>query len=93
MPLGPTMVTPGLGLRDRDPPVPLERGVVVHVAVVGEHAAMAVIGVLVQAQVADHHVLVAELVVQRRERALRDPVRVPRLASPRRPCAPAPRTP
>ena len=76
MPLGPTMVTPASACATAMLPVPLERRVVVHVAVVGEHAAVAVVRVFVQAQVADHHVLVAELVVQHRERALRDAVRV-----------------
>jgi hypothetical protein len=33
----------------------------------------------VQAQVGDHHVVVAELLTQHPERPLRDPVRVPRL--------------
>ena len=56
MPAGRYHVGAGLGLRDRDPPVALERGVVVHLAVVGEHAAVAVVGVLVQAEVGDHDV-------------------------------------
>ncbi len=50
---GADQVRAGLGLRDRDPPVALERRVVVDLAAVGvEHAAVAVVGVLVQAEVA-----------------------------------------
>ena len=54
-----------------------ERRVVVDVAVVGQDAAVAVVGVLVQAQVGDQHVVVAVLLAQHRECALRDAVRVP----------------
>jgi hypothetical protein len=70
---------PGLGLRGRDPPVALERRVVVDLSVLVEHAAVAVVRVFVQAQVGDHHVVVAELLPKHPERPLRDPVRVPRL--------------
>jgi hypothetical protein len=66
-----------LGLRERDPPVPVERGVVVHAAVRREHAAVPVVGVLVEAEVRDDHVLVAELLPQHAQGLLRDAVRVP----------------
>ena len=56
----------GVGLGHRDLGVALERGVVVDLAAVVEHAAVAVVGVLVEAEVGDEHQLVAELVAQRR---------------------------
>ena len=78
----PDQVRARLGLRDRDPPVALERRVVVDLAAVGvEHAAVAVVGVLVQAQVAHDDRVVAELVAQRADRPLRDAVGVPRLGA------------
>ena len=74
----PHQVRSGLGLGDRDAPVPLEGRVVVDVvAVGGQHAAVAVIGVFVQAQVAHHHGVVAELGAQRGDRLLADARRVP----------------
>ena len=51
----------GLGLRERDPLVELDGGVVVHFTEVVEHAAVPVVGVLVEAEVADHDRVVAEL--------------------------------
>ena len=77
----PDHVGPRLRLRDRDPPVPLERGVVVDVPVAVQHPAVAVVRVLVQAEVGDDDVLVTQLVPERPERALRDPVGVPGLGS------------
>ena len=47
----------------------------------GEHAAVAVVGVLVEAQVGDEHDVVAHLVAQVAERELHDAVGVPRLAA------------
>ncbi len=71
----------GLGLREGDPPVALERLVVVDVPVVVQHPAMPVIGVLVQTEVGDHDVFVAELGTERPKGHLRDAVGVPRLGA------------
>jgi hypothetical protein len=58
------MVTPRVRLHDRDPTVALSVASLSTWPSVAEHAAVAVIRVLIQAQVPDHHVLVTELVVQ-----------------------------
>ena len=58
-------VGPGVGLNQRDPAVQGEGPVVVHRAVVGQDPAVAVVGVLVQAEVGDQHVVVPELAPHR----------------------------
>ena len=67
----------GVGLRDRGPGVELEGGVVVDVAVGADDAAVAVVGVLVDAEVGDEHHLVADLGAQVGERELHDAVGIP----------------
>ena len=52
---------PGVGLRHGHPAIDLQGGVVVHVAVVVEHAAVAMVGEFVQADVTHHHEVVADL--------------------------------
>ena len=66
-----------LGLGHRDPGVELEGGVVVDLAPVVEDAAVAVVGVLVEAEVGDEHDRVAELVAQVAQGHLHDAVGVP----------------
>ena len=71
----------GGGLGDRDPAVDLERGVVVDggVGVVGgavEHAAVAVVGVLVDAQIGHQHHPIADLVGQISQAQLHNSLRV-----------------
>ena len=67
----------GVGLRDRGAGVELEGGVVVDVAVGADDPAVAVVGVLVDAQVGDEHHLVAHLGAQVGEGELHDAVGVP----------------
>ena len=55
-------VGPGVGLRDRGLAVDLEGGVVVDRALGGDQAAVAVVGVLVEAEVGHQHEVVAHLV-------------------------------
>ena len=76
IPLGATTCGAGAGLGHRGPGVDLERGVVVDVAAIVEHAAVAVVGVLVDAQVGDQHDVVADVAAQVGERELHDAVRV-----------------
>ena len=66
------------GLRDRRPGVQLEGGVVVHLAVGADDAAVPVIGVLVDAQVGDEHHLIADLTAKVGQGELHDAGRVPR---------------
>jgi hypothetical protein len=70
-----------VGLRPGDPPVQLDGPVIVDVALVVQDAAVAVVGVLVQAEVAKDHVVVAELLAQEPEGPLGDAVRIPRLGA------------
>ena len=67
----------GVGLRPRRPRVELEGGVVVDVTVGTDDAAVAVVGVLVDAQVGDQHHLVSDLGPQVGERQLHDAVGIP----------------
>ena len=71
-------VDPGVGLRHGDLGVALERGVVVDPAVGSDDAAVAVVGVLVEAQVGHQHDLAAEAVTQIGEGELHDAVGVGR---------------
>ena len=68
-------VRTGLGLGHGDLPVDLERAVVVDLAGLRQHAAVAVVRVLVQTEVGDEDRLVAQLAPQRAQPLLRDPVR------------------
>ena len=70
------------GLGQCDLAVELEGGVVVDLAVVGEQPAVAVRGVLVEAEVGHQHDLVAEGVAQLAQRHLHDAVGVPRTRAP-----------
>ena len=76
-----------VGLGDRGPRVEIER-LVVRRRRRREHAAVSVVGVLAQAQIADQDGVVAELVAQRAQRALRDAVRCIRGRAGRRPWSP-----
>ena len=76
IPLGATTWAPAPGLGQRGLGVDLERGVVVDVAALVEHAAVAVVGVLVDAQVGDQHDVVAEVAAQVGQRELHDAVGV-----------------
>ena len=69
----------GVGLRQRRPGVELDGGVVVDVACRRQHAAVAVVGVLVEAAVGHEHHPVAHLVAQVAQRDLHDAVGVPGL--------------
>ena len=80
-------VGPGVGLGDGGPLRRAEGGVVVDLAVGVDDPAVAVVGVLVDAEVGDEHELVADLVAQVAQRELHDARRDPRPPSPRRPCA------
>ena len=91
MPLGRHDVRTRFGLRQRDPPVELEGRVVEDLAVGPEHAAVAVVRVLVETEVGHEDELVSDGVAQRAQGALDDPLRVVRLASRWRPSSPAPR--
>ena len=71
----------GLGLGHRHVGVEVERGVVVDVAVVVEQPAVAVVGVLVEAQVGHDHDVVAQVAAQVAQGHLHDPVGVPRLGA------------
>ena len=68
-----------VGLGDRHPPVQLDGRVVVDLAPRREDAAVAVVGVLVEAQVGDEHDVVAHLRDEVAQRDLHDAVGVPRL--------------
>ena len=70
-----------LGLRQRDALVELERGVVQHLAVGAEHAAVPVVGVLVEAEVGHEDELVAHRVAHGAQRDLHDAVGVPGAAA------------
>ena len=72
-------VGPRTGLGDGDPLVELERGVVVGLTVVVEHTAVAVVGVLVDAEIRDQHQVVAVVVAQVAQCQLDDAVGVPGL--------------
>ena len=72
IPLGATTWAPARGLGERGAGVDLQRGVVVDVAVLVEHAAVAVVGVLVDAQVGDQHDVVADVAAQVGEGELHD---------------------
>ena len=80
MPLGPTRCAPGLGLRDRDPPVALERRVVVDVAA-RRRARRSGRGRCTRPGTGRRSRRGRRRARSRstRERLLRDPVRVPRL--------------
>ena len=71
------MSAPRLGLGQCDLPVQLERLVVEHLATVVEQPAVAVAGVLVEAQVGHEHHPVADRVAQSAQRHLHDALRVP----------------
>ena len=71
----------GARLGDGGRRVDLEGGVVVDLAVLVEHAAVAVVGVLVDAQVGDQGDVVAEVAAQVGEGQLHDPLRVGRAAA------------
>ena len=87
MPLGPTRCAPASACAIAIRRYRSSGRVVVDVgAVGGQHAAVAVVGVLVQAEVADHDGVVAELLAQRGDRPLADARRGSRPRSPRRPC-------
>jgi hypothetical protein len=77
-PRGAQQVRPGLGLGEGHLAVAHEGRVVVHAAVGVEHAAVPVVGELVQAQVGHDHGRVAELGAQAGEGPVEDPVRVGR---------------
>ena len=66
----------GFGLRQRHRAVPLQGRVVVDLRRLVEHAAVPVVGELVQAQVGHQHGVVAELVVQPAQRHVQHAVRV-----------------
>ena len=85
IPLGPTMSTPASAWAQRHLGVHLERRVVVDPAVGGEHAAVAVVGELVEAQVAHHRERVADLGDHVGDRDVEDAVGVERAASRWRP--------
>ena len=68
----------GGGLGDGGLGVDLERGVVVDVAVLVEHAAVTVVGVLVDAQIGHQHDVVADVVAQVGEGELDDAVGIER---------------
>ena len=70
IPEGAITSAPALGLRDGDRRVALQRGVVVDLAGVGEQAAVAVVGVLVEAVVGHQDERVAHLVAQVAQRDL-----------------------
>ena len=78
IPLGPTMWTPAAAWATGHLGVHLQRRVVVDPAVGGEHAAVAVVGELVEAQVAHHHDRVADLGDDVGDRDVEDPVGVER---------------
>ena len=83
-PAGCHHVGTGVGLRDRDAPVHLERRVVVdrRLRVAGraiEHATVPVRGVLVDAQVGHQHDSIADVGSQVSQRQLHDSTRVERL--------------
>ena len=71
-------VGPGPGLGERGLGVDLQGGVVVDLTPVVEDAAVAVIGVLVDAQIGDQHEIVTDLGAQVAERHLDDALRVER---------------
>ena len=75
-PGGAEHVRTGLGLRDAHPGVDLQRRVVVHGALGGEHAAVAVVGELVQAQVGHHDEPVPHLRLHVPDGPVQDAVRV-----------------
>ncbi len=66
----------GVGLDAGHLGVPRQRRVVVHQALGGQHPAVAVVGVLVQAQVGHQHQFVADLGAHVPQRDLEDPLRV-----------------
>ncbi len=77
IPLGATMSAPASRLGQGHALIELERGVVVDGAVAAEHAAVPVIGVLVETEIGDEHHRVAERAAQLRQRHLDDAVAVP----------------
>ena len=92
IPLGATTRAPARAWASAALAYIVERGVVVDAAALVEHAAVAVVGVLVDAQVGDQHDVVADVAAQVGERQLDDAVGVVGAAAERRPCAPARRT-
>ena len=68
-----------LGLRERDARVELDGGVVVDLSRRRQHAAVAMVGVLVETEVGHERELIAGLVTQIAQRHLHDPVGIPRL--------------
>ena len=85
IPLGATTWAPACAWATAALGVDLQRGVVVDVAVLVEHAAVAVVGVLVDAQVGDQHDVVADVAAQVGERELHDAVGIEGAAARRRP--------
>ena len=79
MPLGRHDVGSRRRLGQRDPPVQLDRRIVEDLTVGPEHAAVAVVGVLVEAEVGHQDELVPDGVAQGVQGALHDPVRAVRL--------------
>src|SRR5262245_28260933 len=78
-PAGRDDVRAGVGLGHRRAGVALDGRVVVDHTVGGEHAAVPVVGVLVEAAVGHHDQPVTDLLAHIAERQLNDPARVPRL--------------
>src|ERR1035437_6132102 len=72
-------VRAGGRLRHGDAAVQLDGGVVVDAAVLAEHSAVAVVGVLVKTAVGDEHAVVAVAAAEAAQRALDDAVLGPRL--------------
>ena len=69
-------VRAGLGLGQRDAPVQLDGGVVLHLAIRPEYPAVAVVGVLVEAEVGHQDELIAHAIAQGAQGALDDAVGV-----------------
>ena len=82
MPLGPTRWAPASAWADAHAAVDLQRGVVVDPTLVVEHAAVAVVGELVEAQVGHHEQVVAGLGAGVGDGDVEDAVRVERRRSP-----------
>ena len=82
IPTGATTSAPASAWAMRHARVALERGVVVDGAVGVEHAAVAVVGVLVEAEVGHQHDVVADLVAQVAQGDLHDALGVPGARAP-----------
>ena len=78
MPLGATTSAPAVGLRLRHLSVEVDGGVVVDVPVLVDEPAVAVVGVLVEAQVGHDHEVVAHVRAQVAQGHLHDALGVPR---------------